>query len=266
MSEIQVSQAQFDAIAKGGVVKITGPKGSVNASIKTPTYTEIAVLLDESGSMGDLKNDTIGGFNTLLEEQQKLPGAARLTVAKFDDEFSFIYENVNLAEAAKITDKDYSPRGSTKLRDSLGRLISSIESRVNALPAEQRPDRVSITIITDGMENASREWTPQAIKEKVESLQKSGWDFVFIGANQDSILTAGSLGILTSNAVNYGSNKAGVKGSYMAASMGMSATRGLVSREADGGVLNAQLKAAVEQTVQNPDADLSKVATAQSSK
>lgn len=258
MTTINVAQSLFDAIQKADaseIITITGPNGQTltfpkSAFTVTPkeTYVEMAILLDQSTSMTPLTKSTISGFNELLQEQQKLPGKATLTVAKFDTEYNVIYDGVDLQEAAALTAKDYVPTGMTRLLDGIGAITTRLQERIAALPENERPHKVIVTIMTDGEENYSEKWTESQLKEHITSLEKQGWSFVFLGANQDAILTARSLGINLANAVNYGATKGGVLRAYSGASHAMSNVRGFAAGGDGGSLMSNAVKASVENT------------------
>ncbi len=169
-----------------------------------PNKTAIAVVLDRSGSMGSCRNDTIGGFNTFLEEQQKLPGYATLTLAQFDDVYEVVYLDRPIKEVPKLTTETFVPRGSTALCDAIGRTIVTLGAKLAAMPEVDRPGKVVVVIITDGGENASHEYTREKIKALTEHQQaKYEWKFVYLGANQDAISVGSSLGMLKSMSASY---------------------------------------------------------------
>jgi uncharacterized protein YegL len=169
--------------------------------------SHLVYILDRSGSMGGLEGDTIGGFNSMLKEQQKLDGEATVTTVLFDDKYELLHDMLDVKSVKPITEKEYSVRGSTALLDAIGRTIQ----RVRSSDQYGKDDRALFTIITDGMENASREFSAAKIKKMIER-QKSewAWEFVFIGANIDSVAEAGKIGIGADMAVNYAADSAGV--------------------------------------------------------
>ncbi len=159
--------------------------------------TELVFILDRSGSMGGLEADTIGGYNSMLNRQKQEPGEAFVTTVLFDDCYELLYDRVPLQQVQPITDHDYYVRGCTALLDAMGRTILQVERQA------KQPDKVLFVITTDGMENASREFSVQRVRKMVESHQKKGWEFLFLGANMDAISTAGQFGIGADKAVNY---------------------------------------------------------------
>lgn len=154
---------------------------------------EIVVVLDRSGSMQSIRNDMIGGFNAFIEEQRKLPGDCNVTLTQFDDQYEVVYQGKPLKDVPSL---ELAPRGGTALLDAVGRTISQVGTRLESTPEDQRPERVLFVILTDGHENASRELSKAKIKEMVEHQRsKYSWEFVYIGANQDSFGEAQSIGI-----------------------------------------------------------------------
>ena len=167
--------------------------------------THIYLLLDRSGSMQSIKADTEGGFAAFVEEQKRTPGACRVTLAQFDNHYEVVYADRPIADVPPL---DLQPRNMTALHDAMGRLITDAGARLAALPEDQRPGTVIVAIMTDGLENASKEWTGAAIKALVEQQTGTwGWTFLYMGADQDAIEVGESLGIARDHAVTYGRSK-----------------------------------------------------------
>ncbi len=178
-------------------------------------YTDIIFVLDRSGSMGSIKDETISGFNVFLSEQQKVPGEATMTLAQFDHEYEMVYEARQLRDAPPINDDTYIPRGYTALLDAIGRTINSTGNRLAGMQEANRPDKVIFVILTDGLENHSREFSKGKINEMIERQRSTyKWEFVFLGANQDAIAVAGSMGIAVANAMTYMANAIGTRNLY----------------------------------------------------
>jgi len=166
---------------------------------------DVVFILDRSGSMGGLESDTIGGFNSMLEKQRKIDGKAFITTVLFDDQYELLHDRVNIAKVNNITEKEYFVRGSTALLDAIG----------DTLGKNEKADKVLFVIITDGLENASKEYSSSTVKKLIETQkEKYGWEFLFLGANIDAIETAGSIGISPERAVNYKSDSIGTKKNY----------------------------------------------------
>jgi len=186
---------------------------------------EIVCILDRSGSMASIIDDAIGGYNTFLLEQKKIPKPADLMVVQFDEEYKVVYQGP-LNDAPAMNKDTYVPRGCTALLDALGRTLNSVGERLSITPEADRPDKVIFLIVTDGMENASQEFTHEQIKKMVNHQEeKYGWEFIYVGSNQDAIAVAGNIGIRSFNAVNYASSKKGARASYQIMSSAVGSTR-----------------------------------------
>lgn len=169
--------------------------------------THLYFLLDRSGSMQSIKTDTEGGFAAFIEEQRKaVDGECRVTLAQFDNVYELVYSEIPLSEVPPL---DLAPRGSTALLDAMGTLITDAGAKLAALPEDQRPGTVVVAVMTDGHENASREWTHAAIKALVEQqTEQYRWQFMYMGADQDAIEVGRSIGVSAEHAVTYGRGKA----------------------------------------------------------
>jgi uncharacterized protein YegL len=166
--------------------------------------TELVFILDRSGSMGGLESDTIGGFNAMLAKQKAEPGEASVTTVLFDDKCELLHDRIDLRAVSPITDKEYFVRGTTALLDAVGSTIQKIAGAQKQTAEDYRASRVMFVITTDGMENASREYSYEKVKSMVEhEKEKHGWEFIFLGANIDAVETAGRFGIDASHASDY---------------------------------------------------------------
>lgn len=182
-------------------------------------YTFIAVVLDRSGSMELVKNDTMGGFNTFLTHQQHIPGRAELTMTQFNTEIETVYEPQPIAECPKLTNENFVPAGGTALLDAIGITITKIGAHLAIKPESERPSRVVFVIVTDGEENSSREYTRSKVFNMIKhQTEKYGWDFVFLGANQDAIREAASMGISAAKAMNFAANAKGTRSAFASTS------------------------------------------------
>jgi hypothetical protein len=178
-----------------------------------PKSVEIVVIADRSGSMGSIRNDAIGGFNTFIGEQQKQGGEANLTVALFDDKYEIMQDKIPLGEAVLFDEKNFIPRGMTALFDAIGKTLNTLIERRE----KGEIDGAIVTILTDGAENASREYRVEQIKTLIEKCEKDyGWEFIFLAANQDAFATGSTFGISAGNAYNFSADAAGLKGATMA--------------------------------------------------
>lgn len=183
-------------------------------------------IIDRSGSMSGLEEDTIGGFNAMLQEQQVVEGEAFLTTVLFDDRYELLYDHVDIQRVAPLTRDDYTVRGSTALLDAIGMTIHKIKKIQRSTSEESRAEKVLFLIITDGQENASRHYTVDMIKERIEhQKQKYGWEFIFFGANMDAIAEAAKIGIAADRARNYSADACGTQSAYTAMSAISSAFR-----------------------------------------
>ncbi len=171
--------------------------------MKKTNRTELVFILDRSGSMSGLESDTIGGYNSMLTKQKKEDGEATVTTVLFDDKYELLHDRISIHDMAPMTEKEYYVRGCTALLDAIGRTIHKIASVQRHTVPEKRADKVLFVIITDGMENASREFHYEKIRSMVEYEKQQGWEFLFLGANIDAITTAGRFGIGADRAVNY---------------------------------------------------------------
>lgn len=166
--------------------------------------TDVTVVLDRSGSMTSIADDTIGGFNTFIENLMKEGLDIRVSLVQFDGEYEPVFAGVPVGEVKPLDRTTFVPRGATALLDALGRTVSATGNRFHALPEEERPARVLFVIITDGQENASMEFTRERIREMIEHQQeKYSWDFIYLGANQDSFAEGGSIGIVSAHCMDY---------------------------------------------------------------
>ena len=163
--------------------------------------TEVVFILDRSGSMCGLESDTIGGFNGMLEKQKKSGAEAYITTVLFDDKFEVLHGHKDIMDVKPLTEDDYYTRGCTALLDAVGRTISMIDRDCT---------KAVVTIITDGLENASREYALPQIKKMIDEKKEKGWEFIFLGANIDAVKTAGSMGIGANRSANYINDSKGV--------------------------------------------------------
>lgn len=174
--------------------------------------TELVFILDRSGSMSGLEEDTIAGFNTMLDKQCKEKGKATITTVLFDDELELIHDQVDVKKVEKLTSKDYYVRGTTALLDAIGITLNKTITKMKNTKKKERADKVMFVIITDGMENASREYDHQKVKAMIDKQkEKYNWEFIFMGANIDAVRTASMFGIHSNRSVNYHADEVGTK-------------------------------------------------------
>lgn len=180
--------------------------------------TKIICILDRSGSMSSIIKDAIGGFNTFLEEQQKLDDVAYMDILLFDTQFSKIVDNIDVKNVIPLTSKTYVPRGGTSLYDAIGKTIDS-ELDFRAESPENQFEKTLVVILTDGEENSSQEYKQQQIKLMIEEMENEfKWNFIFLAANQDAVLAASGIGISAGKSMNFAASGEGVTAAYVSMS------------------------------------------------
>jgi len=168
--------------------------------------TQIVMVLDRSGSMDRIAKSTVEGINSFVKEQKAAEGEAFMTLVQFDDQYQIDYKERPLNEVLDlINGETFVPRATTALYDAIGRTINELKTE----------DDVIFVIVTDGAENASKEFTQKDVFAKIEEKKKEGWNFLFLAANQDAMKTGGSLGISASNSMTFNTNDASVGNMYM---------------------------------------------------
>ncbi len=161
--------------------------------------------------MGGLESDTIGGFNAFMEKQKQAEGETIVTVVLFDDKYEILWNGID-ADKARLTGKEYYVRGRTALLDAVGKTILDVGYRLSMKIEADRPGKVIFVITTDGLENASREFTYKKVKELIKHQQdRYRWEFIFLGANIDATKEADSMGISMDNAYNFTASEAGIQ-------------------------------------------------------
>ena len=172
--------------------------------------TEIIFIIDRSGSMHGLEADTIGGYNGMLKKQRETEGEVLVSTVLFDHSIEVLHDRVKLSEINKLTENDYTVRGATALIDAIGGAIHHIGNVHKYARPEDVPEHTMFVIMTDGMENASRRYSSDKVKQMIEhEKEKYGWEFLFIGANIDSVETARHFGIGADRSVNYHADSQG---------------------------------------------------------
>jgi hypothetical protein len=170
-----------------------------------PNLSHLVFLLDRSGSMQSIKSDVIGGFHAFLTEQRATDGQCAVTLAQFDHEYEVVYQGIPLDQVPPLA---LSPRGRTALLDSMGKLITDTVAEIDALPEDDKPGTVVVAIMTDGLENASGEWRRPDIKALVEQqTNERGWEFLYMGADQDAVEVGEGLGVKAEQSVTYARGK-----------------------------------------------------------
>lgn len=188
--------------------------------------TELVFILDRSGSMAGLEEDTIGGFNAMLEKQKAEPGEAYVSTVLFDNRSEVVHDRLPLERVPALTRKEYFVRGCTALLDAVGGAIQHIGNIHKYAREEDRPQRTLFIITTDGMENASRRYDYPRVREMIErQKEKYGWEFLFLGANIDAAKEAARFGISAERAANYHADHQGTGLVYEAVNAAVCAVR-----------------------------------------
>ena len=213
--------------------------------------TELVFILDKSGSMGGLETATISGFNEMLMKQKEENGEANVTTVLFDDEIEVIHDRFPIEIVKPLTREDYSVRGCTALLDAVGSTIKKVKNIQKHLPEEMKAEKVIFVITTDGMENASQEYTYKMVKKKIEKYQEKGWQFIFMGANIDAEKEAVNLGINARRAVTYKNDSQGVKLNYKATAKMVSYLRSSNFRKEEADEMFSECVKPIQQHMRN---------------
>ena len=176
--------------------------------------TELVFIIDRSGSMAGLEVDTIGGFNGMLQKQKKAEGEVLVTTVLFNHESQTIHDRVEIDKVPLLTENDYCVGGCTALLDAVGETVEHIKNIHKYARAEDVLQHTLFVITTDGMENASREYTTKKVKSMIEAEKEKGWKFVFLGANMDAVETAAQYGIDADNTADYLADREGTRLNY----------------------------------------------------
>lgn len=191
----------------------------------TADVTELVFVIDMSGSMAGLESDTVGGFNALVEKQKREAGRCLVSTVLFNDRSKVLYDRCDLNRIRPMRSDDYTPNNSTALIDSLSDAIRHISKVHTYIREEDIPKKTMFVVITDGMENASHKYSLKSLKELIAIKQKSGWEFLFIGANIDAIEVARDFGIPANRAANYHADTKGTDVVYETVSKAVNALR-----------------------------------------
>lgn len=176
--------------------------------------TEMVFILDRSGSMSGLESDTIGGFNAMIEKQKKLEGEAYISTVLFNNHSVVLHDRIPVQKIEPLTENDYSPSGCTALIDALGGAIKHISNAHKYAREEDVPAKTMFVVMTDGLENASHQYSADEVRDMVkEKQEKNGWEFLFLGANIDAVETARHYGIRADRSVNFHADRLGVQNS-----------------------------------------------------
>ena len=178
------------------------------------TKTLIAALLDRSGSMKTIAADMCGGFDSFIAREAGQPGTTLVTLAQFDDRYEVVYTDQPIGGVPGLV---LQPRGMTALLDAIGRFVTEVGAGLAALPEDERPGAVTVLVMTDGHENASREWTGDAVRALIGQQEADyGWDFVFLGANMDAVEVGTAMGFAPSKSLTFDPDGAAVGGAWRA--------------------------------------------------
>lgn len=236
-------------MTKKTIKKVTTVTTEEIIDVPSNEKTQIICILDRSGSMAD-KNiiyESINGFNSFLTEQKKLKDKATITVALFDDRYDLLYDDVDIQKVEKITYDTWYPRGTTALYDAIGKTINTIRAK-HTLLGNEKPSKVLVCIVTDGLENASHEYKIGQIKSLIKECEKEDWNFIYLAANQDAFAVGSSFGISYGNTFTYTADAAGVQGMSMTMNNASVSYRSMSRSDEDYAKKSKQL-------INNPDKD-----------
>lgn len=188
--------------------------------------TEIICIIDRSGSMESIRSDAIGGFNRFLADQQAPEDPARLTMVLFDDQYEVVYDGTDIRDVKRLTNRTFVPRGSTALLDAIGKTLNTVSARFADMPANDRPEKVIVVILTDGQENASREFTLPVVRKMITTYTNDlKWDFIYLAANQDAFAESEKMGIAADKTMHFSADSSGCSQIYDCASSAASLKR-----------------------------------------
>ena len=170
---------------------------TTNSSIQD-SGLDITVIIDRSGSMEEMRDDAIGSFNTFLSDRKKSDPDALMTIVLFDDKYEILMNGTRIMDVPPFTRETFVPRGSTALLDAIGKTIGAIQSRPHL------NDTVIIAILTDGQENASKEWSGEQIRNLILSLEEKGWDFYYLSAALNAFDDGERIGIQNNKNLPHG--------------------------------------------------------------
>lgn len=170
--------------------------------------SEIVIILDRSGSMEEIRDSVISGFNEFIDEQRKIAGEAKVTLVTFSTSHEVVKDHVDISSVEKLDRASYEPVGGTALYDAVSETIDMVGKRLSETPEEERPEHVIVAITTDGEENSSRRHSRQGTFDRItHQTEKYGWNFIFLGANQDAFKAGMDIGI--SHTLNFAGTSAG---------------------------------------------------------
>ena len=174
-------------------------------------YHEIVCIIDRSDSMNDIKSEAIAGFNSFIKAQKEFQGETTLSLILFNQEYQSVYERRDINEVPLLDDTTYLPKGATAILDAIGISVDRLGEKLYQAPEDKRPEKVIVAILTDGLENASGEYTYEQVADKVREQQAMyNWEFVLLAANQDAVVTGDKIGIKREDAVNFKATSQGI--------------------------------------------------------
>lgn len=188
--------------------------------------TEMVFIIDKSGSMAGMEEDTVGGFNAMIEKQKKLDGKCYVSTVLFSNRSSVLHDRMDIQKIEPLTEREYCVGGGTALLDAIGGAIHHIGNVHKYARNEDVPEHTIFVITTDGMENASCEYDSERIKQMIRRQEERyGWEFLFVAANIDAVETARNIGIRRERAANYKQTREGTHKVYEAVEYAMCSLR-----------------------------------------
>lgn len=187
--------------------------------------TEVVFILDRSGSMSGLEKDTIGGFNSLIDKQRREPGEAVVSLVLFNEEMKVVHDRMDIKQVGKLTSEEYYATGCTALLDAVGSTIKRIMKTQTEINDDDKPEKTIIIITTDGLENSSCEFDYKDVKQLITQAKEIGYEFIFLGANIDSVEEAEKIGISYEKAALYNNDEKGIQINYEAIDVAISMCR-----------------------------------------
>lgn len=188
--------------------------------------TEMVFIIDKSGSMAGMEEDTVGGFNAMIEKQKKLDGKCYVSTVLFSNRSSVLHDRIDIQKIEPLTEREYCVGGGTALLDAIGGAIHHIGNVHKYARNEDVPEHTIFVITTDGMENASYEYDSERVKQMIRRQEERyGWEFLFVAANIDAVETARNIGIRRERAANYKQTREGTHKVYEAVEYAMCSLR-----------------------------------------